>query len=138
MKVLHLRGHMSEKTILNHLQLLASKIGARLFRQNTGSAWQGEVHRLKTGDILIKNPRIVHFGLCKGSGDLIGFAPVKINHSHLNKTLAVFWSVEIKTGSLKPTSDQINWHNMIKNNGGVSVITNKILTEDELKREINI
>lgn len=129
---------MSEKTILNHLQLLMSKLGGRIFRQNTGSAWQGETFRLKNGDLLIKNPRPVNFGLCKGSSDLIGFIPIKINHSHLNKTLAVFTGIEVKTGSLKPTKEQINWHNMVKSNGGISVITNKILTEDELKQEINI
>lgn len=129
---------MSEKTILNHIQLLVSKMSGRIFRNNVGLSWQGDVHRLKNGDILIKNPRPVKYGLCVGSSDLIGFIPVKINHSHLNKTLAVFTGIEIKTGSLKPTSDQINWHNMVKNNGGISIITNKILTEDELKREINI
>lgn len=129
---------MSEKTILNHIQLLMSKIGGRMFRNNVGLAWQGEVHKLKNGDILIKNPRPVKYGLCVGSGDLIGFVPVKINHSHLNKTLAVFASIEVKTGNLKPTKEQINFYNMIQSQGGISVITNKILTEDELKREINI
>lgn len=129
---------MSEKTILNHIQLLVSKLGGRIFRQNTGSAWQGETFRLKNGDMLIKNPRPVNFGLAKGSSDLIGFIPVKINHSHLNKTLAVFCGIEVKTGKLKPTTDQINWNNMIQSNGGISIITNKLLTEDELKQEINI
>ena len=119
------------------IQLLISKMSGRIFRNNSGSAWQGETFRLKNGDMLIKNPRVVHFGLCKGSSDLIGFIPVKINHSHLNKTMAVFTGIEIKTGTLKPTTEQINWHNMIQQNGGISIITNKILTVEELSREIN-
>jgi hypothetical protein len=129
---------MSEKTLFNHFSLLFTKLQGRLFRNNTGQAWQGETFRLKNGDLLIKNPRPVHFGLTKGSGDAIGFYPLKINHSHLGKTLPIFTSLEFKTPKGKPTAEQINWHKTIISNNGISMIVKTPMSEDEFKSELNI
>lgn len=124
---------MSEKTLFNHFTLLFTKLQGRLFRNNTGTAWQGEIHKLRNGDILIKNPRPVHFGLAKGSGDGIGFYPLKINHSHLGKTLPIFTSMEFKSPTGKPSAEQIAWDTMIKQHNGISIITKSPLTADELQ-----
>ena len=70
---------MSEKLVLNKLQLLASKLGHRLFRNSVGQAWAGRYKgRLANGDVIIQNASAVKYGLCVGSGDLIGGTKVKI------------------------------------------------------------
>ena len=123
---------MSEKTLFNHFCLLVSKLGGRLFRNNTGTAWQGEIIKLKNGDILIKNPRPIHFGLCKGSSDSIGFIPVKITYSHVGKTLPVFTAIEFKSKTGRLSTEQKNFNEMILSHNGISITANSALTQTEL------
>ena len=106
---------MSEKPLLNKLQLLASSLGNRLFRNNNGLAWTGsQIKKLKDGSILIKNPRPIKFGLGTGTGDLIGGTQIKIRAEHVGRTFFVFTNYEIKTNNVRVTQERKAFHNMEK------------------------
>jgi hypothetical protein len=120
---------MSEKSVLNKLQLLATSIGNRLFRNSNGMGYTGDVRKLKSGDILIKNPRPIKYGLCVGSGDLIGWTQIKIEPHHVGRTFLVFTNYEVKTNNTKPSTEQQAFHDAIIKLGGISIIE-KFATTD--------
>ena len=113
---------MSEKSILNNIQLLASKMGIKLWRNNVGSAWQGRARTLANGDVLIQNPRRVTYGLPVGSGDLIGCTPVVITNDMVGKKLLIFTNYEAKCNATRTTDEQRAFHNMVNSLGGISII----------------
>lgn len=68
----------------------------------------------------MENPRPLHAGLLKGSGDLIGFIPTIVTSDMVGKTVAVFTSIEVKTptGRIKP--EQLTWLELVRKNGGIA------------------
>lgn len=102
----------SEKRIEQEITLKASKLGARLFKNDVGFA-------------ITQNGSPIHFGLAKGSSDLIGITPIKITQDMVGKTVGVFISVEVKKdkcGSYKATEEQKKWLDMIKEKGGIAAV----------------
>lgn len=97
---------MSEASIQNRILLALSEAGATVFRQNTGMGYVGEVTRLRDGSVLIKNPRPLHAGLCKGSSDIIGMVPVVVTDEMVGQTLARFVAVEVKDARGRPSPEQ--------------------------------
>lgn len=81
---------LTESRVVRQCLLRASRLGARLFRNNVG--------RLKVGE------RWVQYGLCVGSSDLIGWMPVTVTPEMVGTTVAVFVAIEAKTisGALRP------------------------------------
>lgn len=120
---------MSEKSILNKLQLLATSVGNRLFRNNNGFGYTGDVRKLKSGDLLIKNPRPIKYGLCVGSGDLIGWTQIKIEPHHVGRTFLVFTNYEVKVNNTKTSTEQQTFHDAVTKLGGISIIE-KFATTD--------
>jgi hypothetical protein len=117
--------------------------GVRLFRNNTGTAWQGNGSYVvpnamridvQKGDVVIRQGRIIHFGLCKGSSDLIGFKSVAITPEMVGKPIAVFMAAEIKTPSGKATEEQIAFIETVNRFGGLGFIAR---TEDEAEELFN-
>lgn len=102
-------------------QMRASQLGARVWRNNVGGAWSGQkVKALPNGDIILRNPRWIDFGLAKGSGDDIGFYPVTITSDMVGTVIAQFLNLETKTLTGRSRDDQVKWHEFIHNNGGLS------------------
>ena len=106
-----LAGAMNE-TNLMHAIMLAPH-GCRLFRNNTGA-------------IKDANGRLVRFGLCKGSSDLIGFKPVTITPDMVGQTVAVFAAIEVKTPTGKPTPEQLHFLDRVKHFGGIAGIARSV------------
>ena len=89
---------MSESAIQTRVRLEASKIGARLWRNNTG--------------VDTSEGKFVRYGLCnesqkmneliKGS-DLIGIKPVLITQAMVGTTIGQFMAREVKNGDWKFT-----------------------------------
>jgi len=108
----------TESDIMRRIQVKLSSVGARLFRNNTGLAWQGKVQRfpetryieVHPTDIVIRNARPVHFGLCDGSSDLVGWTKD-----------GRFCAVESKN-TTKPTQEQVNFIGAVNWSGGVGFI----------------
>lgn len=117
---------MAEIDLMRRLQKLASSLGARLFRQNTGQAWVGKVERgprtvrLNAGDVVIRNARPFHAGFT-GMSDLGGWVPVEITPDMVGSTIARYAQVEVKENA-RPTKEQIAWINAVNKAGGVAGI----------------
>lgn len=116
---------MPESDLYPLLQLAATDVGARLFRNNVGTAWQGRIAKVG-GVMIIEAPRPVHFGLAEGSGDLIGWRPVKIGPEHVGQTLAQFLSVEAKTKRGSASQAQRAWQALVTASGGVAMIVRSV------------
>lgn len=107
-----------------------SKFGARCWRQNVGVGWVGQVHKITRaqriavgpGDVVIRNARPLHAGLCPGSSDVLSIVPVKIGSQHLDTTVGVFGAVEFKTEDGRATDEQKNFLEQINGLGGLAGI----------------
>lgn len=91
--------------------------GCLLFRNNVGTAWQGKVERAP-GIVILHQPRPVHFGLHKGSADLLGIKSVTITPDMVGQTVGIFTSIETKGEKTSITEAQKNWANAIQRAGG--------------------
>ncbi|RLF67108.1 MAG: hypothetical protein DRN30_00755 [Thermoplasmata archaeon] len=130
---------MSEQTLLKQFLKEASKLGHRLFRNNTGTGWVGKATRcssprqvtLYPGDVLIRQARPLHAGLIKGSSDLIGWSVIRVTSEMVGQRVAIFTAAELKTGRLKATTEQQNFVNKINLDGGIAVVAYEF---NELKK----
>lgn len=113
---------MSEADFMRRCMKRATDIGARLFRNNVGTGWTGDVTRNRDGSITIRNPRPLHAGLAPGSADLIGWRPVEITPEMVGQTVAVFASVETKAKRGRVQAGQANWAEAVAVAGGMSGI----------------
>ena len=99
----------------------------RLFRNNVGQAWVGEAQRidrphqtvwLNPGDVVLRNARPLHAGLCPGSPDLVGWRVVQTDRG----PVAQFAGVEVKTGRQRPTKAQRQFLDTLTAFGGLAVV----------------
>jgi hypothetical protein len=97
---------MSEMAILRRILEACGRGGVRLFRNNCGALED------KTG-------RVVRYGLCKGSSDLIGYCTVTVTEDMVGQRLAVFVALEVKDkGRLTP--EQAQFLRVVKDAGGIA------------------
>ena len=113
---------MAEADLMRRLQNAASRLGARLFRQQVGMAWVGKiiktpgVYTLGPNDVLIRNARPFHAGI-EGMADLGGWVPVEITADMVGATMAVYAQVEVKENA-RPTTAQLAWVAAVNKAGG--------------------
>ncbi len=113
---------MSEIDLMRNLQKLASTLGARLFRQNSGMAWVGKVERgpgvkrLGEHDVVIRGARPFHAGF-EGMSDLGGWVPVTITPEMVGQAIAVYAQVEVKENA-RVTEAQAKWIAAVNKAGG--------------------
>ena len=86
----------SEQDILSLIRLALSERGIISWRNNTGA--------LKD-----KDGRLIRYGLCQGSSDIIGIMPD-----------GRFLAIEVKKPGKKPTPEQLNFIEAIRRHGGVA------------------
>lgn len=99
---------MTEKDVERKIILEASQCGSTLFKNNVG-------------EYITPYGYYVHYGLCKGSSDLIGWTPITITAGMVGKKVAIFTAVEVKKnkkGSYRATDSQKNFINAVKSAGG--------------------
>ena len=124
---------MSEMPFLRGILLACSRGAVRLFRNNTGQAWQGKTTRFTkpatiivgAGDLLIRAPRPVNFGLCEGSSDLIGWRSVTITPDMVGDTVALFVACEVKDRA-RVTEEQERFLQAVKSAGGIGVVARSV------------
>lgn len=128
---------MNEGDIQRKLMIEASKLGARVFRQNVGLGWTGKPLTRRSGmvqvakqDLVLRNARPFHAGLCKGSSDLIGWYPLTITEQHVGSTVAVFSAIEVKTKAGRLTKEQRNFLEVVNSSGGFGILARE---EGDLK-----
>jgi len=117
---------VSEHKAQNEIRLALGR-DVTLFRNNVGTAWTGDVSKLPDGSVLIRNPRILHAGLCVGSSDLIGWRSVTITPEMLGNKFAVFCAVEVKGPKGRATPAQIHFIKQLIKAGGLGVIAKNVI-----------
>jgi hypothetical protein len=103
----------SEQTIQQEIRIACSNGDTRLFRNNTGTLRDA-------------NGRPVQFGLCKGSGDLIGWKRVTVTPEMVGSTVAVFLSIEVKTATGRLRLEQQQWLDAVQAAGGIAGVARSV------------
>ena len=106
----------------------------RLFRQNVGTGWAGRAEKIgshKTiaaspGDVVVRQARPLHAGLCTGSSDVIGWRTLTITPDMVGQQVAVFTALEVKTGRAKPTKDQQRFLDAVTHMGGAADVVRSV------------
>jgi hypothetical protein len=101
-----------ETSIMQNIRLqLGGRPDVRLYRNNVGACTD------KTG-------RLVTFGLCPGSSDLIGWRSVTVTPQMVGKRVAVFLSIEVKAPGAythpKRLASQLAFLDAVKRAGGLA------------------
>lgn len=104
---------MSEQAIQQRIRLACSRGPTRLWRNNTGK-------------VVGQDGRLVTFGLCPGSADLIGYRTITVGPEHLGQQLAVFAAVEVKAERGRPTPEQTAFLAHVTAAGGLAGIARSV------------
>lgn len=135
------RDPENEIELMRNLQVRASERGARLFRQNTGSAWVGKVERgtgamvrVGAGDVVIRNARPFHAGFT-GMSDLGGWSPLSIEPDMIGMTVPLYTQAEVKFGRGRATEEQSRWISVVRRAGGRAGI---VRSEEDLDRLLSM
>lgn len=117
---------VSEKELQSLLMIEASRLGSRVFRNNTGQAWVGKVVARHDKDIVLRNARPFHAGLCKGSSDLIGWTSLNIHQGLVGKRLALFTAIEVKSARGRLSKEQDNFLSVVETSGGLAIVARSL------------
>lgn len=114
----------SERQLLKEVHLaLGSLPDVRLFRNQVGVGFCGRVAATpEHGTFVLKNAQRVTMGLANGSGDLIGYHSLVITPSMVGMRVARFLSVEVKSHTGRPSPDQLNWLQRVRDAGGCAMV----------------
>ena len=96
---------MTEAEVSRQIQLAASKLGCRLFRNTVGVLPDG-------------HGRMIRFGLAVGSSDLIGFA--------MRGEVAIFLAVEVKSKTGRIRSLQQEFLEAVRRAGGIAILARSV------------
>ncbi len=114
---------MRESNILRDVMLALGAGAVRMFRNNAGAAWQGTSTRLQNGDVLLRNPRRVVYGVGNpGGSDLIGWRTVEVTPEMVGRRVAVFVAVEVKSSTGRASEDQKRFLEAVRAGGGIGVV----------------
>lgn len=105
-------GRSDEAKVQNDIRIACGAGPARLWRNNTGALKDA------TG-------RLVRYGLCPGSSDLIGLRQVTITPDMVGQTLAVFTAIEVKDRG-RATPEQQAFIAMVQQAGGLAGIARSV------------
>ena len=94
-------------------------LGIRVFRNNTGTGWIGDVASHSPDRIVLINPRPLHAGLCTGSSDLIGWRTII---AQPGQRIAQFVAIEVKTQIGRVSPEQANFISVLNAAGGLAAV----------------
>lgn len=100
---------MSEAAILAAVRIALSKAGVAIFRNQVGALRDAK-------------DRLVRFGLCKGSSDLIGWRSVLVTPEMVGRRVAVFVACEVKAPDGHATTEQMNFLERVHTAGGIDML----------------
>ena len=121
---------MSEHITQQRILLACGSGNVRLWRNNVGTGWAGQATKvtpgnlrtvsqaLRPGDVVIRQGRPLHAGLCVGSSDLIGYRVVD--------RVAQFVALEVKSATGRPTAQQVQFLDHINAVGGLAGIARSV------------
>jgi hypothetical protein len=114
--------HITQQKIL----LACGSGNTRLWRNNVGTGWAGQATKIQRrgmvavepGDVIVRQGRPLHAGLCVGSSDLIGYRQVA--------GVAQFVALEVKSATGRPTAQQTQFLEHISSAGGCAGIVRSV------------
>jgi hypothetical protein len=98
---------MSEQELQQRIRLELGSGPVRLWRNNVGA-------------LRDERGRLVSYGLCPGSSDLIGLRRLRVGPEHLGQELAVFCALEIKSQRGRPSAEQQRFLAQVGAMGGLA------------------
>jgi hypothetical protein len=132
---------MTEHQIQQRI-LLLGRGKNRLWRNNVGTGWAGKSERvsqvncytlgrsLQPGDVVVRQARPLHAGLCQGSSDAIGFRSIEIG----TQTIAQFVALEVKSAKGRPTEEQRHYLALVRQMGGIGEIVRSVEEAEQVLR----
>jgi ribosomal protein L27 len=125
---------MSEHLTQQQILLAHGSGTTRLWRNNVGTGWAGQATKvtpgnlrsiaagIRPGDIIIRQGRPLHAGLCVGSSDLIGYRQVD--------GVAQFVALEVKSATGRATKEQSQFLEHITAAGGCAGVVRSVEDAD--------
>jgi ribosomal protein L27 len=125
---------MSEHLTQQQILLAHGSGTTRLWRNNVGTGWAGQATKvtpgnrqaiaagIRPGDIIIRQGRPLHAGLCVGSSDLIGYRQVD--------GVAQFVALEVKAATGRATKEQSQFLEHITAAGGCAGVVRSVEDAD--------
>ena len=110
---------MSEHEIQQRIRLACGHGPVRLWRNNSGA-------------LVDQQGRLVRFGLCKGSSDLIGLRSVEITPDLVGQRLAQFVALEIKTARGVVSPEQRAFLALVEQLGGLAAICRSVEAAEQV------
>lgn len=107
---------MREPDLMRAIMVAMSENGCTAFRNNTGNGYQGKVIHRSGKQVTLADSRMITFGLCVGSADIIG-----IRHSD-----GRFIAIEVKTGKGKTTTEQDRFIFHVQHCGGIAGVARNV------------
>jgi hypothetical protein len=96
-----------ETDISNTIRVALSGMGCRVFRNHRGK------------HLTLDGKRVVTTGLFPGASDLIGWTTIVVTPEMVGKQVAVFTSIEVKSGRDGATDEQDQWLQAVRGSGGI-------------------
>jgi hypothetical protein len=82
----------------------------------------------------IHAPAGCHFGLARGSADLIGWRSITITPDMVGTTVAIFASIEVKTPTGRVSPQQQAWMAVVQGAGGIAGVARSVCDANEILR----
>jgi hypothetical protein len=111
--------------LVNDILRDLSRAETRLFRQNAGFAWQGQVLEQNAHRLVLAHPRAIRLGVT-GMSDLGGLTSILITPDMLGQRIAIDVQIEAKSGSGRATPEQRAYIEMIRGLGGRAGIARSV------------
>lgn len=119
----------SESEVQRTIRLGASKRNWILWRNNVGKGWVAPPNRTRLvgrgervvaapGDVVLRQPYRVTWGLTIGASDLIGIRPLTITKKMVGRMMGQFAAAEVKTGLGRVAKKQQTFIDAVLNAGG--------------------
>ena len=112
---------MSEQELQQRIRLALGQGPVRLWRNNVGA-------------LRDERGRLVTYGLCRGSSDLIGLRQLIIGPEHLGQHLAVFAAIEIKAKRGRVTAEQEQFLAAVQQLGGLAGVARSLAEAQAILR----
>ena len=104
---------MSEQELQQRIRLELGSGPVRLWRNNVGA-------------LCDPRGRLVTYGLCTGSSDLIGLRKLTVTPEHLGQHLALFCALEVKTQRGRATAEQERFLAAVRELGGLAGVVRSL------------
>ena len=110
---------VSEHEIQQRIRLACGRGPVRLWRNNSGA-------------LIDQQGRLVRFGLCKGSSDLIGLRTLEITPGLVGQRLAQFVALEIKGARGVVSPEQRAFLALVEQLGGLAAICRSVEAAEQV------